>query len=298
MRVQRWRFWVFVVCWFAIPAPQQPAHSQSNLPPNLADTETTAVCPAPALSRLQRHTIAAGETVESIAKQYNLIPATVMGLNPSLQKGSVPVGTTIFIPPYNGIRVETPAGWTWQKLAEAYKVRADVLFEVNGCQAKPEVVFVPGVNWTPGRPVSPAVALLQGYPLPNATAEALGYGWQLHPVRGQVFFHSGIDLLAPVGTPVRAVGQGIVAYAGPQGNYGNLVVVNHQAGKQTRYAHLETVTAKIGQRVRPGEVLGTVGTTGRPDLQSAHLHFEIRYNSPLGWVAEDPEPYVQAAIRR
>jgi lysostaphin len=221
-----------------------------------------------------------------------------MGMNPPLRGGLAPVGSAIAIPPYNGIRVEVPAGWTWQKLAEVYKVRADVLFEVNGCLLNPQIVFVPGVNWSPGTSTTPGLSPLQGYPLATVTQQGLGYGWQLHPVRGEVFFHSGLDLLAPSGTKVLVVGPGIVAFAGTQGTYGNLVVVNHQAGKQTRYAHLDGIAVNVGQKVKQGDVLGTIGTTGNPDIVQPHLHFEVRYNSNLGWVAEDPELYLRLATKR
>ncbi|OCQ94613.1 peptidase [Oscillatoriales cyanobacterium USR001] len=272
--------------------------TSANPNPETSKSEVDSVCQRPALDRLKSHTVAPGETIESIARQYNLIPATLMGMNPPLRGGLAPVGSAIAVPPYNGIRVEVPAGWTWQKLAEVYKVRADVLFEVNGCLLTPEIVFVPGVNWSPGTSPSPGLSPLQGYPLPTVTQEGLGYGWQLHPVRGQVFFHSGLDLLAPIGTKVLVVGVGTVAFAGTQGAYGNLVVVNHQAGKQTRYAHLGSIAVKVGQKVQQGDVLGTVGATGKPDLVQPHLHFEVRYNSNLGWVAEEPESYLRSASKR
>ncbi len=95
-----------------------------------------------------------------------------------------------------------------------------------------------------------------------------------------------------------AAGGGTVAFAGPQGDYGNLVVVNHQAGKQTRYAHLKDLAVQVGQKVRSGEVLGSVGMTGKRDIPQAHLHFEVRYNSGSGWVAEDPLLYLQAAVKK
>ena len=283
-----------VLLWLMAPVAKTSANPVTTPPSG----EENSVCQLPALDRVKRHTVAPGETLESIARQYNLIPATLMGMNPALRGGLARVGSTIAIPPYNGIRVEVPANWTWQKLAEVYKVRADVLFEVNGCQRSPQVVFVPGVNWSPGTSASPGLTFLQGYPLPAEAKEGLGYGWQLHPVRGQVFFNSGVDLLAATGTKVLVVGAGTVAFAGPQGSYGNLVVVNHQAGKQTRYAHLGNIAVKVGQKVRQGDLLGTVGTTGRPNIVQPHLHFEVRYNSNLGWVAEDPEPYMRSAMKR
>lgn len=250
-----------------------------------------STCPKPALSRLIRHKVAAGETLQSIAQQYKLIPATLIGMNPGLHNSNTPVGREILVPPYNGIRVQVQPGQTLQQVAKNYNIRPDVLFEINGCQTAPKVVFIPGVNWSPKRP--DAVAVLAGYPLPSAATIALGYGWQLNSATGKVVFHSGVDLIAPVGTSVKSVGAGTVAFAGKQGIYGNLVVVNHQGGKQSRYAQIESIKVKVGQKVKQGDLLGTVGTTGTPSSTQPHLHFEMRYSSDLGWVAEDPNSYLK-----
>lgn len=266
-------------------APLPMMKSQDTQP------EAQAVCPTPVLSRLKRHRLEAGETLESIARQYNLIPATLLGMNPILQQQPVTPGTEIVIPPYNGIQVNIPPGRSWQEVVKAYNARPDVVFEVNGCQTQPTALFLPGVNWSPKGPPVPALSLLSGYPLPQPTTMQMGYGWQLNPVLGRVVFHSGLDLTATVGTPVLSVGAGKIAFAGEREGYGKLVVVNHSSGKQTRYAHLDQIEVKVGQSVNLGDILGTVGTTGQPDSHEPHLHFEIRYNSDLGWVAEDPNPY-------
>lgn len=264
-----------------------------------AIAQTSDLCPKPALQRLTRYTVKSGETLESIAQKYNLIPATLMGFNPSLRSGKANPGAEIVIPPYNGVQVTVPAGQTWRDVAATYKVRADVLFEVNGCQAKPTTVFVPGVNWSPvgSTPPSPSANRnnygLTGYPLPTKATVLLGYGWRLQPAIAQVAFHSGLDLAAPVGTNVLAAGDGVVAFAEAQGTYGNLVVINHAGGRQSRYAQLGSIKVRAGQTIPKGAVVGTVGTTGTPSSQAAHLHFEVRYSSNLGWVAEDPEPYIQ-----
>ncbi|MCU0542931.1 MAG: M23 family metallopeptidase [Oscillatoriaceae cyanobacterium Prado104] len=282
----------------AIAAPD-PATTPKNLPTDtpLETPDPARDCPPPAMSRLRSHMALQGETVESIARQYNVTPATLRAMNPSLRSGRVSPGSRIVIPPYDGRLVEVPAGWTWQKMAEAYNVRADLLFEANGCRPIGQVAFVPSVNWAPPAPVDLEDTSVQGFPLQAPAPEILRYGWQTHPVTRQVFFHSGIDFLAVEGTEVVAAGGGTVAFAGVQGVYGNLVVVNHQAGKQTRYAHLKDIAVKTGQKVRSGERLGTVGTTGKPDVPQSHLHFEVRYNTGLGWVAEDPKTYLQANVK-
>lgn len=273
--------------------------------PLTAQAQGSPACPQPALSRLKRHQVRSGETLAGIAQRYNLIPATLLGLNPSIRGGQVSPGSQLVIPPFNGIQVTVPTGQTWRDIATRYGVRADVLFEVNGCQPSPTIVFVPGVNWSPlARSTNEAGNLspFSSYPLPRlpalpnqspADTIALGYGWQLYPGATEVAFHSGVDLIAAIGTPVLSIGSGTVAFAGNQGSYGNLVVINHAGGQQSRYAHLDRIQVQTGQSVRSGTTLGTVGTTGTRSSQVSHLHFELRQSSNLGWVAEDPRPYLQ-----
>lgn len=257
-------------------------------------------CPTPpALSRFRRHIVARGETLESIAQLYNLNPATISSMNPAVKNGTVSVGSELQIAPYNGIVVEVPQGQTWRQIAAKYKVRADAMFEINGCQDNPRVVFVPGVNGVANRPVAAPPtqntppSQISGYPLPAVTNVVLPYSWQIHPTTGEVFFHSGVDLLAAVGTPVQAIAPGIVAFANEQGSYGKLVIINHSGGLQSRYAHLETIQVSVGQQVNKGDLLGTVGTTGQPAAKQPHLHFEVRSSSSLGWAAQDPKSYLQ-----
>ncbi|MBD2446637.1 M23 family metallopeptidase [Nostoc sp. FACHB-152] len=268
-----------------------PAHAQA------------ASCPAPALSRFQRHKVMRGETLESIAQQYNLAPETLIVMNPNVNNGRVKVGSELQIPPYNGIVVEVPSGQSWRQVAAQYKVRPDAMFEINGCQTKPKIVFVPGLNWLPNRPQTTSVipknsntqsrVNISGYPLQEAATVGLGYGWQINPQDGKVFFHSGVDLLSPVGSPVQAIAPGNVVLAQDQGSYGNLVIINHAGGMQSRYAHLGSIKVKVGQQVNAGDVLGTVGTTGQPTAKEPHLHFEVRSSSSQGWVAQDPKGYLK-----
>ncbi|MEH2423034.1 MAG: M23 family metallopeptidase [Nostoc sp.] len=276
----------------------------SILPNTNSANAAVSGCPTPALSRFRRHKVVRGETLESIAQHYNLIPTTIIGMNPALQNGAIPVvGSVLQISPYNGVVVEVPRGETWREVAAKYKVRADSLFEVNGCQQDPRIVFVPGVNWSPDGVVTKSPlptdagrqnrASLSGYPLAQVASVALAYGWQINPATGEVFFHSGVDLLAAVGTNVLAIAPGTVAFANDQGSYGKLVIINHSGGLQSRYAQLDNIKVTIGQQVKKGDLLGTVGTSGKPSSSQPHLHFEMRSSSSLGWVAQDPKGYLK-----
>ncbi|NEO84179.1 MAG: M23 family metallopeptidase [Spirulina sp. SIO3F2] len=260
--------------------------------PALAQTLPAPACNAPALARLTPHTSTAGQTIAAIAAQYQLLPETIAHFNPRFSRTSaLPVGSTVLIPPYNGIQITTPNGATWKDLANSYGVRADVLFEVNGCQKAPgAVAFIP--HSQAGRPPGSINSgdLYEGLsrsPLTIPLQQGLGYGWYQRGEQGQTF-HNGLDLLAPVGTSVQAAAPGIVAFTGLEGDYGYLVVINHAAGRQTRYAHLGAIAVNMGDSVEAGQRLGTVGTSGRPDLATPHLHFEVRQQAPVGWVAQDP----------
>ena len=105
------------------------------------------------------------------------------------------------------------------------------------------------------------------------------YGVRRDPFNGSADFHPGLDISADYGEPVHATADGIVTTAGANGNYGNLVVVEHGYGITTRYGHLSRFAAVTGQQVRRGDIVGYVGSTGRST--SAHLHYEILMNGQL-----------------
>ena len=89
-------------------------------------------------------------------------------------------------------------------------------------------------------------------------------------------FHKGVDFVTAKGTPVRATAVGKVAFAGRDGNYGNVMVVDHENGMSTYYAHLDKEYAKEGQSVQRGEIIGAVGSTG--NASTPHVHSEVRKN--------------------
>ena len=103
-----------------------------------------------------------------------------------------------------------------------------------------------------------------------------GYGSRRDPFDGTNDFHSGLDIAANMGTPIRATADGTVKNAAFNGNYGNAVLIEHGFGISTRYGHLSRFAVRDGQEIRRGEVLGYVGATGR--ATAPHLHYEILLN--------------------
>lgn len=99
------------------------------------------------------------------------------------------------------------------------------------------------------------------------------FGYRTSPFTGRIAFHKGIDIAARFGTPIYAVSQGIVAFSGRRGEYGNVIIIQHACGFSTLYGHNSINVVKSGNRVECGQLIGYVGNTGRST--APHLHYEI-----------------------
>ncbi len=106
-----------------------------------------------------------------------------------------------------------------------------------------------------------------------------GFGMRKHPVLGYNKMHKGIDFAAPTGTPIYAAGDGTIDFAGRKGGYGNYIRIRHNSSLKTAYAHMHRFAKKMssGKRVKQGQIIGYVGTTGRST--GAHLHYEVLKNN-------------------
>jgi murein DD-endopeptidase MepM/ murein hydrolase activator NlpD len=104
-----------------------------------------------------------------------------------------------------------------------------------------------------------------------------GFANRVHPISGAWKAHKGIDYAAAQGTPIRAAGDGVVDFAGVSGGYGNMVVLKHWSNYSTAYAHMSRYNVRRGAKVRQGDVIGYVGSTGWST--GAHLHYEFRNGS-------------------
>ncbi|MBC2670328.1 M23 family metallopeptidase [Novosphingobium piscinae] len=114
------------------------------------------------------------------------------------------------------------------------------------------------------------------------------FGMRWHPVLGGRRAHKGVDLAAPAGTPIRASADGVVERADWFAGYGLYVALEHGGQIETRYGHMSRLNVAAGQRVRKGDVIGYVGSTGRST--GPHLHYEVR----IGGEAVNPIPYLQS----
>ena len=129
------------------------------------------------------------------------------------------------------------------------------------------------------------VSIPSRMPLGNARLSS-GYGMRNHPVIGGRRNHKGVDLAAPTGTPIYATADGIVSKAERFSSYGLYISIEHGARLQTRFAHMSKLAVSAGERVRKGDVIGYVGSTGRST--GPHLHYEVRIDGR----AVNPIPYM------
>ncbi len=115
---------------------------------------------------------------------------------------------------------------------------------------------------------------------------------RFHPVLHRFMAHEGIDVHAPLGTPILAAAHGLVAFAGWKAGYGNTVIIDHGHGFKTLYGHSSELLVAVGKRVRRGEVIARVGSTGRST--APHLHYEIHVDgrpvNPLDYILGDAIP--------
>jgi lipoprotein NlpD len=208
-----------------------------------------------------RHRVENGQTLYRIAKMYGISPEALASANRISDPTKLAPGQVVIIP-------------------EA---------------AKPEFLGE-GVDNPSG--IRPAVA---SAPIGKGVTRDGNHGGDLDwPLRGVLYarfgkhgkeVHDGIDLAAPRGTPVKTAQEGTVIYAGEQKGYGLITIVAHQNGLVTLYAHNNDLRVKSGQRVRRGQVIATVGESGR--TTGPHLHFEVRKDGvpvdPLDHLGPLPE---------
>jgi murein DD-endopeptidase MepM/ murein hydrolase activator NlpD len=115
------------------------------------------------------------------------------------------------------------------------------------------------------------------------------FGPRKHPVTGKYGIHPALDMAGPFGTPVYATGEGVISFAGWRGGYGRVIIIRHANGYETRFAHLQKIRVKVGQRVSQGERIGDMGSSGRST--GSHVHYEVR----LGGKPTNPMNFIKAS---
>jgi murein DD-endopeptidase MepM/ murein hydrolase activator NlpD len=167
-----------------------------------------------------------------------------------------------------------------QQLIEGIRARrADFEAQYNAVQAQI------AASVSRGNPTPPASGNGR-FIWPVNGAVTSGFGPRTHPIYGESRMHTGVDISASSGTPIKAAGDGVVKMAGVNGGYGNWTLIDHGNGLATGYGHQSRIAVSVGQQVSTGQVIGYVGSTGAST--GPHLHWEVRVNgnpvNPMSWV--------------
>ena len=218
-----------------------------------------------------------GENLSSVATKFGLSMATVLSLNSLDNAHSLSVGQKILIPTRSGIIFNTTNKESVSDIAERYGISAEQTSLVNAL-AQDEIqegttLFLPDANLS-----FKAMAEILGYqfinPVPGYRRISSHFGWRRHPILKKRILHRGIDFAARIGTPIYAPKEGRVVSSGWSGSFGLTIVIRHNNGLTTLYAHQSELFVKSGQWVTTGQRIGSVGNTGRST--GPHLHFEVR----------------------
>ncbi len=268
-----------------------PGTSQAKLPrPKYVAQDDVAMndeSPAP-VRKMQAggsHVVASGETLFSLGRKYRMSPYAIADLNGLSHDKALNLGQSLRIPAGNGqaVAMNQPA------VEESDAIPADDGFvdeSQNLALKKPiEAEEIPAIKPVPRQTVEL-----------NANPTTMGMRW---PVKGKIISeygakpnglkNEGINIAVPEGTGVRAAESGVVAYAGNElKGYGNLVLIRHEGGWVTAYAHAKELFVKRGDTVKRGDVIAKAGQTG--SVSSPQLHFEVR----KGATAMDPLKFLNS----
>lgn len=221
-----------------------------------------------------------GDSLWQISQKTGLNMDTLLSMNSMDNVHLLQPNQTISIPNKDGILHKVIDGQTLEDIAEKYGVDKSDILDVNDLSASSleagKDVFVPNGTFK----IEERVNLLGRFILPVLGRISSGFGPRRNPLSGRKEYHHGIDLANVTGTRVKAADYGRVIFRGRRGGYGKLIIVKHSCGYSTRYGHLSRYAVKHGQKVRQGQTIGYVGSTGH--VTGPHCHFEIRkYGRPL-----------------
>ncbi len=261
--------------------------------------------------KTREYIVAPGESPWAIASKFNLEPDTIRGSN---NYRVLKPGIKLRIPNQDGMFYTLKDGETVNEVARRYRVSRTKISLVNegvniAALKAGDEIFLPGAKPEALRETKPATKLAENKKSeparksqPVKTAEKpekrqrgevavrrsgfrwpiMGrinspFGWRTHPVTRRRDFHTGIDIKANRNDPIKAAGSGHVVYSGWMGGYGKVLVIEHNNGQSTLYAHCSTLLFGKGANVSSGQLIARIGTTGRST--GPHLHFEVRNGS-------------------
>lgn len=223
-----------------------------------------------------------GDTVTSVARDAGLTVETILSYNRIPSPRRLRAGQPLALPSRDGVLVSLQEPRSISSLAQEYSVYPDLIRLANGwsddTQEATGDVFVPGAKIDP-EDLRQSLGGYFGWPV-NGGRITSWFGRRDDPFTGLASTHSGVDIAIAWGSPVMAAGAGVVTATGYSSILGNYIQINQGRGYVVVYGHLSAILTKAGKRVKPGQVIGKVGSTGYST--GPHLHFTAyRYNRLL-----------------
>jgi murein DD-endopeptidase MepM/ murein hydrolase activator NlpD len=274
-----------------LEASMSPSAAKGGADITIVDDEAVAADDGPSGSmaninkpkntQISIYVVKEGDSLSRIAEMFDVSVNTIKWANDISPKGTIRVGQTLTILPVTGAKHTVKKGDTLASVAKQYHGDADEIANYNGIEGSLVVgkeIVIP--NGEIAAPVAPKKSIAAGG---GSSASSASYaGYYLRPISGGtrtqgVHGYNGVDLAAPVGTPLLASAAGEVIIAkqgGWNGGYGSYVVIKHDNGTQTLYAHASSVGVGVGQYVGQGDIIGALGASGK--ATGPHVHFEIR----------------------
>ncbi|MBO8157955.1 M23 family metallopeptidase [Thermosyntropha sp.] len=233
-------------------------------------------------SQIKYYRVKSGDTLWDIAMKYGVDIKMIMAMNNINEKSILSIGQVLVFPARNTrIHVIKPGETMWD-IAMRYDISVDKLINANK-EKNPNQLMIGDTLKIPDDSPGVPVSKLTTRPSRSVKFKTLSYAWPLIGTITSPYgwrksgFHHGLDIAGERGDPIRAVADGVVVFSGYKAVYGNMVIIEHLDGKQTVYAHARSLKVKKGQKVRRGQIIATVGTTGR--TTGPHVHFEVRYRN-------------------
>jgi murein DD-endopeptidase MepM/ murein hydrolase activator NlpD len=226
-----------------------------------------------------RYTIQPDDTLWDISIRYGVNIDTVVSYNNIKKVHNLKLSNVIFIPTVDGILHTAASNDTVSSLSSNYNVSENDIILFNKSVLSIEDIsnvtyFIPGASFSRNERLE-KLGMEFLSPMKKYTITCL-WGTRIHPITKKRSMHAGIDLGGvPIGAKIYSARGGVVTFAGTSVGYGKMVIIKHSKKRySTRYAHLNKILVKQGQRVSVGHPIGELGKTG--NVTGPHLHFEVR----------------------
>ena len=229
------------------------------------------------------YVVKSGDNITDISRKFGLSNiSTLISVNNIENVRKLWVGQKLKIPSMDGVSYKVVKGDTLASVSAKYGISVEDILDVNDMVSdilQPDMVlFIPGGKLD-ATSLKKSLGELWIKPLAVNYRITSEFGYRADPFTGVRSYHTGIDLAVSAGTSIRASMGGKVSTAGWSNTYGNYVIISHDNGYQTLYAHMQKYTVKKGETVNQGQTIGYVGSTGYST--GPHLHFSVYKNSQL-----------------